>query len=234
MLDAFVAHQRPSPSKTPHDVAAKIQQQIVDGTLRPGDRLPAQRGLSETMGVSRASLREALSVLETLGLIDIRPGLGVFVAHPASGGPRGRSLDAGSARDVYEARLALEGSAAALAAERIGQEQLAHVAALVEDMTEAMRRSDLVAMAACDSAFHDAIMEAARNPLLASMYRSARAAMEETQRAPMAGRATLAETVSEHRAIVMALASGDPAGAMAAMRRHIAGSARRLGVALSI
>src|SRR3954447_11512944 len=100
MLDAFVSAGRRAASMVPHEVAARIQQQILDGELEPGQRLPPQRALSETFGVSRASLREALSVLETLGLIDIRPGLGVFVAVGPARGVQGRMLAGGSARDV--------------------------------------------------------------------------------------------------------------------------------------
>ncbi len=233
MLEAFVSTGRRAASMVPHEVAVRIQQQILDGELAPGERLPPQRALSETFGVSRASLREALSVLETLGLIDIRPGLGVFVA---TGAPRvrGRIVDSGSARDVYEARMGLEAIAAALASERMSAEARSALAAMVDAMEAAQKRSDLVAMAVSDSEFHDAIVQAAGNPLIASLYQSARDAMEQTQRAPMAARETLGETVREHRILLEALTRRDPLAAAEAMRQHIRGSARRLGVQLSV
>ena len=97
-----------------------------------------------------------------------------------------------------------------------------------------MEAGDLVAMARADSVFHDAIIDAARNPLIAAMYHSAREAMEATQRAPMASRVSLTETLEEHRAILDAVRAKSAEPAAAAMRAHISGSARRLGVPLSV
>lgn len=232
-MEAFLSSGRRSVSMVPHDVAARIQHQIMEGELKPGDRLPPQRALSERFGVSRASLREALSVLETLGLIDIRPGLGVFVSTHASAPRLGRLLDAGSARDVYEARLGLEGMAAVLAAERIDEPALEDLRRQVAAMETAHGRQDLVAMAVADAAFHDVIARASGNPLIAALYISARDAMEQTQRAPMAARETLAETVAEHKAVLEALERRSAGEAGEAMRTHIRGSARRLGVTLT-
>ena len=234
MLEAFVPGGRRATSMVPHEVAARIQQRILDGELAPGQRLPPQRALSETFKVSRASLREALSVLETLGLIDIRPGLGVFVATGPVRGTLGRMPAGGSARDVYEARLGLEAIAAALAAERMDDAARAAMGTIVDAMEAAHRRSDLVAMAVSDAEFHDAIARASGNPLIGSLYHSARDAMEQTQRAPMAARETLGETIREHRDLLMAFERRDPAAAADAMRNHIRGSARRLGLILSV
>jgi GntR family transcriptional repressor for pyruvate dehydrogenase complex len=232
VYDVLTSARRRVAPLVPHDIAGRIQQQILDGSLQPGEQLPSQRALSEQFGVSRASLREALSVLETLGLIDIRAGLGVFVCDGHARGAAWRFAEAASARDVYEARLALETEATALAAARIDEIELERLKSLVADMDAAQRRSDIVAVAVADAAFHDALVDAARNPLIASMYRSARDLMVETQRAPMANRHTLAETLREHRAILSALAVRDAETSAEAMRRHIKGSAQRLGLTL--
>lgn len=219
-------------AQIPHSVAARLQQAIGDGSLAVGAKLPSQRQLSDQFGVSRASLREAVSMLATLGLVDIRPGLGVFVTDPAGRAPLWRFSHAASARDVYEARLALEGTAAALAAGRISDLALGQVARLVDDIACGLELSDLVAMSVADAAFHDSIVEIAGNPLIGSMYRSARELMMESQRAPMATRERLAETVAEHRIILEALQRRDPGLASAAMQRHIRRSAHRLGIPL--
>ena len=216
----------------PHTVAAKLQKAIGDGLFAAGAQLPSQRELSEQFGVSRASLREAVSMLATLGLVVIRPGLGVFVTRPEERAPLWRFSDAASARDVYEARLALEGTAAALATERASDLALAKIAGTVDDLAAAFYRQDLVAMSAADADFHDFIVDAAANPLIASMYRSARELVVETQRAPMATRERLAETVAEHRAILAALLARNVKLADDTMQRHIRGSARRLGLPL--
>lgn len=219
-------------SRVPQAVAARLQRAIGDGTLAIGSQLPSQRELSEQFGVSRASLREAVSMLATLGLVDIKPGLGVFVTNPSQRGPLWRFSHAASVRDVYEVRLALEGAAAALAAQRMGDCGLLQIATLVDDIASALERADLVAMTVADAAFHDLIVDAAGNPLISSMYRSARGLMVETQRAPMATRERLAETVAEHKAIYAALGTRDAERTGEAMRRHICGSARRLGISL--
>ena len=232
MLNVFADHTHRRAAQVPHAIAAQLQRSISDGSLAPGAQLPSQRELSEQFGVSRASLREAVSMLATLGLVEIRPGLGVFVTAPQHRTPPWRLAHAASARDVYEARLALEGTAASLAAARITDLTLARIATLVDDIAAALDRQDLVAMTAADAAFHDLIVETADNALIGSMYRSARQLMVETQRAPLATRARMTETVLEHRAILKALEARDAKSAGEMMQRHIRGSAERLGIPL--
>ena len=218
--------------QVPQAIAAKIQKAIAEGQFAAGAQLPSQRELSEQFGVSRASLREAISTLAALGLVAIKPGLGVFVTAPGDRVPFWRFSNAASARDVYEARLALEGTAASLAAQRTNDLALAATAALVDDLDAALQRDDLVAMTVADAAFHDLIVDTARNPVIASMYRSARGLMVETQRAPMATHARLTETVTEHKEILAALEARDHHRAREEMERHIRGSAHRLGLPL--
>ena len=106
----------------PRSAVQRIQSMILDGTLKPGDRLPAQRELSEQFGISRASLREALSVLETLGLVQVEVGRGVFVLGPDGDGTpqaKWRFADRYSPMEVYETRLMLEPRSAALAARNV-------------------------------------------------------------------------------------------------------------------
>ena len=103
----------------PRSAVQRIQSMILEGTLKPGDRLPAQRELSEQFGISRASLREALSVLETLGLVRVEVGRGVFVLGPGGDAPpqaKWRFADRYSPLEVYETRLMLEPRAAGMAA----------------------------------------------------------------------------------------------------------------------
>lgn len=233
MLNIFAEHMRP-PGNTlvPQSIAARLQQSILCGALAPGAQLPSQRELSGQFGVSRASLREAISMLATLGLVDIKPGLGVFVTHPSGRVVPWRFPHAASARHVYQARLALEGTAAGLAATCASAAALDEILATVEDIDAALARADLVAMTVADAAFHDLVVRSAANPLIESMYRSARELMVETQRAPMATHLRLAETVAEHKVILLALQARNPVAAAQAMRDHICGSARRFGIPL--
>ena len=213
-------------------VADRLQQQILDGEMPPGACLPSQRELSQQFGVSRTSLREAISVLETLGLLSVRPGRGVFVTALDARAPPWQFARRGSERDAYEARLALEVSAAALAARRIGATGLEQLGQNVRDMRAAFERTDMLGILAADAAFHDGVMAACGNPLIGTMYRAVRETMVASQRLPLARRTRLAETVAEHEAILAGLAAHDPEAAAAAMRSHIAGAAGRYGIAV--
>jgi len=216
----------------PRGVAHLLQQSILDGTLQPGECLPSQRELSEQFRISRASLREALSMLETLGLVSVQPGRGVFVTTPEARAPLWHFAERGSARDVYEARLALEVSAASLAARRINDAGLAKLAASVSELRTAYEKTDLVGMVSADAAFHDALVEVSGNPLIVAMYRAVREVMVASQRLPFARRIKLSDTVAEHEAIMVCVARHDPAAAASAMRVHITGAAARYGISL--
>lgn len=215
----------------PRSAADRLQRLVQDRRLRPGDRLPAQRELADLLGISRASLREALSALETLGLVSVEAGRGVFVAEPSERG-MWRFADRGSPRDVYEARRCLEGFAAGLAAQRADPETLTAIRGSVVALRGACERGDIEAMAAADSEFHDAIIATCANPILAAMYKSVREMMVESQRLPMLTRMNLEKTVAEHESLLAALERGDADGAAAEMQHHIRSAAARLGVAI--
>lgn len=216
----------------PRGAVERLQALIRTGGLKPGDGLPAQRELADQLSISRASLREAVSVLETLGLVSVQPGRGVFVAEPRSQAPDWRFADSCSPRDVYEARLGLEPFAASLAAERIDDDGLAALRASVDAIANACADGDIVAMGRADSEFHDIILSACGNALIAAMHRSARDVMVESQTLPMLSRSKLQETVAEHRGLLEAFEMRDPAKAAKRMQGHIRAAARRLGIAL--
>ena len=211
-------------------VADRLQRKILDGEMPPGACLPSQRELSQQFGVSRTSLREAISVLETLGLLSVRPGRGVFVTALDARAPPWQFAKRGSERDAYEARLALEVSAAALAARRIGAAGLEQLGQSVRDMRAAFERTDMLGIVAADAAFHDGLMAACGNPLIGIMYRAVRETMVASQRLPLARRTRLAETVAEHEAILAGLGAHDAEAAGSAMRLHIKGAASRYGI----
>ena len=214
----------------PRGVADRLQQAILDGLMPPGSCLPSQRELSQHFGVSRASLREAVSVLETLGLLSVQPGKGVFVTALEARAPLWQFADRGSARDAYEARLALEVSAASLAARRIGPAGLEQLAQSVGALRAAFERTDILGIVAADAAFHDGLMAACGNPLIGAMYRAVREMMVASQRLPLARRTGMAETVAEHEAILAGLAAHDAEAAARAMRAHLKGAAGRYGI----
>ena len=174
-------------SRTYELVLTRIEQLILDGRLRVGDRLPPERELSEMLGVSRAAIREALRVLEAQGALRPRVGTGpesgnVITAMPGAGLTQFLRLHIALAHfsldDVVEARAVLERSSARLAAERAEPEDLAR-------MREQLDRMDVVGLPRetfndCDTDFHVAIAEAAGNRMVADLTVSVRNAVRQT------------------------------------------------------
>jgi GntR family transcriptional regulator, transcriptional repressor for pyruvate dehydrogenase complex len=215
-------------------LAAMLSTQIEAGRLAPGDRLPTEAQLCATHGVSRSVVREAVHRVKSRGLLVARQGSGVYVAAPAQHQPLEfdpsvlESLDA--VVHVVEVRRVLEGEMAALAAERATRAQVAGLRrALAAIDTAGAAGRDGVAE---DLAFHRAIGEATGNPqfsrLLGFLEQYLREGMRIT-RGNEARRVDFMEAVrKEHRAIVDAIAAGDPRAAKRAASSHLVHSARRL------
>jgi GntR family transcriptional regulator, transcriptional repressor for pyruvate dehydrogenase complex len=104
-------------------IAEEIGRLIESGTFKAGDRLPAERELARQLQVSRSSLREALSMLELQGSVEIRLGSGVYVATRKRGSRAAPALSAASPFDISRTRRLVEGEAAALAARHATSEQ---------------------------------------------------------------------------------------------------------------
>jgi GntR family transcriptional regulator, transcriptional repressor for pyruvate dehydrogenase complex len=211
-------------------VSDHLQALILHGDLKPGDRLPSQRILAEQLGVSRPSLREAISVLEVMGLVTVRVGSGVYVAPHSARAPLWRFADRCSPRDVYEARLGLEGYAARLAAQRASADDARQLDATTAAMRDALAVDDIAGMARADAAFHDLVFTLTANPVLAGMYKPVRDLAVETQRLPMTLRIRLGDTLREHENVCARIRAGDARGAELAMIQHIRAAARRYGI----
>jgi len=222
----------PDKVPVPRGAAEQLRRMIEERHLRPGDRLPSQRELSERLKISRASLREALTALETLGLVSVQPGRGVFVAAGPAGPAAWRFADRGTPRDAYEVRHCVEGFAAGIAATRLDADGLTSLKGSVAALREAFLRRDVDAMALADSAFHDLIIAVCGNPILAAMYRSVREMMVESQKLPMQDPSGLENTVLEHEELLVLFERRDAIGASDGMKRHICAAAARYGLDL--
>ena len=156
------------------DIVERLQGMILEGTLKPGERLPAERALAEQFGVSRPSLREAIQKLAAKGLLVSRQGGGNFVAE-ALGSTFSDPLlqllenNADAQRDLLEFRHTLEGACAYYAAQRateLDRQRLAEAFAVLQDC---YGRSDSVTRleeGVADAHFHLAIAEASHNAVL--------------------------------------------------------------------
>lgn len=237
-MDAFGLDQLPSlqqGSRLSEQLADTLALSIRERQLQPGQRLPPESALVKRFGVSRAVVREALSRLKTLGLIESRQGSGAFVKAVAPAGLDALALSSdGSVAAVLqmvEVRRALETESAGLAAVRRSPAALKQIRQALAAIDEAVRRGgDGVEE---DVAFHAAIARAAENPyLLATLGYLNHFLLDATRvtRANEATRAELEEEVrTEHAAIVAAIEARDPMAARQAGATHMVHAAERIG-----
>jgi len=202
-----------------------IKDMILDGRLAPGQRLPPERSLSEALGVSRPTVREAIRSLQAMNILESRHGAGTFVASLSVDELLRPlqfvlSLAGGGLDHLFEVRLLLEPGAAALAAARASEEQVAgqrDCAARAE--AEAVENAE--AMLLLDTELHERIVEASGNPLLQHLWAATSALGAESRAYTVRLPGVRPQTITEHHAIVDAIAARDAAAAEAAMTEHI-------------
>ena len=220
----------------PHTVTdaaiATIRERIEAGVYPVGSLLPAQRQLSEELAISRASLREALSTLEALGLLVIRPGKGVYVerAQASAAAQSWRFAAQSSLPDTYQMRYALEGFIARMAALAVSDSDLVWFEENITAMQTALACDELDEAARLDYDFHMRIVSIAGNAAIESILSSSADVMKESQRMPFYRRELVLSTYTEHRAILDALKARDSAAAGKAIETHISNAAQRAGV----
>ncbi|WP_288431401.1 FadR/GntR family transcriptional regulator [uncultured Agrobacterium sp.] len=223
----------------PQTVAREIQNLIQTGVLKPGEKIQSQRELSEQFGVSRASLREALLTLETLGMVKTEAGRGTFVTSPAerAAGPAAnmapwRYSQSYSAFDVFQTRALLEGEIAKLAAGRLTRRQLDEMEQATETMERSWEKQDVISNVEADLQFHSTIVSASSNAMMQALYQTVRELITETQRQPIpiTDPARMSNSIAEHRRIIEALRLNDGNLAKVEMETHIRNTARCAGL----
>jgi GntR family transcriptional regulator, transcriptional repressor for pyruvate dehydrogenase complex len=212
-----------------------IRQLITEQGFGPGDALPSQRDLAVQLGVSRASLREALSSLSALGVISVQPGKGVFVQAPeppvAGAGLSWPFAAQASPVDIFQLRYALEGFAAGLAAVTLTADELDALQDNVEAMRLELRAADFEAAARLDFEFHQKILLASGNQAMLSILSTSAQMFLESQKLPFIRPERAMETWQEHRKILRGLARHASGAAQKAMQEHVRGAALRTGIA---
>jgi DNA-binding FadR family transcriptional regulator len=188
----------------------------------PGDRLPSERKLAESLGVSRVTVREALRVLQGEGYLESRRGAmgGPFVVHRTEPAKRLQQIfrdRRAEFESILDFRVVVEGGAARLAALRRSEEELEWLRSAIEEMRAS---EDLIGFRRADSAFHLALANAAANPMLREAIERARAAMFLPMDA-LDQELRLADWVEWHQRLLAAIEAGDAGRAERAMRRHI-------------
>lgn len=209
-----------------------LQEMIRDGRFKPGEALPPQRDLASDMKVSRATLREALSILATIGQIVARPGGRGFIVNQEDvlATPSWRFAARYSLSEVYQFRYIAESYAAQLAATRHTEQEIEEMRESTEVFRRSARANDLVAYAQADFSFHQIILRISRNRLLVDMHQTFASILLESQRLPTERRGNLMVAVQEHEQILEAIAMNDPNGASYYMRKHISMAGSRAGL----
>lgn len=216
--------------KISQSVIRQIESLILRGILRPGERLPAERELSDKLGVSRPSLREAVAELQQRGLLSSKAGSGIYVADvlgsafsPALVALFGSHDEA--VFDYISFRRDLEGLAAERAARRASDTDLAVVDAVFRKMEAAHEKRDPTDEARLDAEFHLAIIEASHNVIMLHMMRSMFDLLREgvfyNRQTMFKSRTTRDMLLRQHAAINTALQARDPQGARAAVEAHM-------------
>jgi GntR family transcriptional repressor for pyruvate dehydrogenase complex len=208
-------------------IMSEIRHLIESGQLRPGDRLPPERELAQTLHVSRASLREALRRLSANGLVEIRWGQGVFIRSVDLDAVLARltplALGPGNVSDLYAVRRLLEVPAAGWAAELGSDVQRAELQALMDEALASQNRlvGDVEYTRDFDRRFHSLVAGMSQNAVLVRIMITLFDLLGEMRRRSLRLPGRALDTIQEHRAIVDAILARDAQAAQAHMRVHL-------------
>ena len=214
------------------DVAIEsIKEYIVSNNLEAGAKLPSERELAKSLKVSRAAIREALRMLEITGLVEVKPGKGIFIKAltgdlyvPLS---TWVSKHKKSILKHFEARLILEPEIAGLAARRATKSDIQKLEEEIREQ-ETLADDNLAGAIHADIEFHCSLAEAAGNWTLGMLMNSLAKYSFEGWKAALRVEGRNEGAVIEHIGIVEMLKKGDEEGAKKAMRDHMLESIRRL------
>jgi len=197
---------------------------IKSGQVKPGERLPTEKELTETLQVSRTCVREAMKSLESLHLVTVRPRVGAVVQEPSARAlfnPKGLSTAAHmqASDELIQFRRIMETGLVALAAENASEEDLRAMEKALEEHKEALKSGTLAYQP--DLAFHDAVAAAAKNAIAVMVLQTISEPLADerrrTARVPGASEAVL----KDHRRIYRAIRDGDAQKARDAMVSHM-------------
>lgn len=217
-------------NKISEEIAERIKQSMLEGGMKPGEKLPSAKQLMEQFEVGRSTVREALSALQAMGWIETRQGEGSYIKElplvdsleHAMG--FSSTLDKEKTMQLLEARKALESSNASIAATRSTKSDIDELQKIVDKMKEHI--GDETTGEQLDIAFHLTLAEATHNHIMVQLLQTISAQMEtaikETRRLEMYGNHIISQRLfEEHRAILNAIKSRDEEQARLSMLAHL-------------
>ena len=197
-------------------VQREIERRILQGELAPGAKL-IEAALAEDLGVSRGPVREAFRMLEEAGLVRQEKNRGVFV----------RSIPLDEAMELFDLRAMMDEAVGRQLAEHITPEQMRLLRGRVDAMEKAVKAGDADSYHLLNLEFHDRLVEFSGNRKLIAIYRRLINELSLFRRMNLVDAKLLPISAGEHRAIVKAIAAGEPEAAGRAMRQHVLDSKRR-------
>jgi len=204
-------------------VAQQLSQQIRDGKIEAGQRLPSERDLASRFGVSRPTIREAMIALEIADMIEIRSGSGVYVRSIPSKDGDELPDDAPGPLELLEARYHFEGDAAALAAKRASKAEITEMERALSEMESENLQAE--SHEGADEIFHLSIAAVTRNSAIHAAIRRLWELRRMTEMSVFFHEKLrnqgIKPVIRDHRAILEAIKKRDPAGARAAMQSHL-------------
>ncbi|MFD3921164.1 FadR/GntR family transcriptional regulator [Streptomyces sp. NPDC058595] len=218
MSDALRPMTRP---RLYEQVLDRLRHHVAEGGLRAGDRLPPERELAGRLGVSRASVKQAIVVLEVQGLVEVRHGGGTYLVRDSLDAEPVERLVERKRRlpDVLEAREALETKLAELAAERRTEDDLTAMRDALDHMAGEIGAGGPGVEG--DRLFHAAVTAAAHSGLLAEFMRSIAEQITESRNESLRQPGRPHRSLTQHRAILEAIEARHGKAAATAMRRHV-------------
>lgn len=206
------------------EIADRLITSIVTGKFKFGERLPPERDLAKYLGVARPTIREAIRMLSVIGLIEVRHGEGMFVVDRHSdfiAKAFGWTvlLDAPTAQEVVEARIAIESELAGLAAKRANAEEVARLKDLLLDMRANLENPEK--FSAADLGFHLMLGDAARNQTLSRLLHAIQSLLRQWIQRALARPSVSEIALLQHQHIFTAVEARDEAEARKAMRTHL-------------
>ena len=212
-------------------VAEETIEQIIaiihTGQYSPGDRLPGERKLAEQLQVGRTSVREAMRQLATMGLVESRHGLGTFVKDPSNQVLQSTLIshavpDQGTLHKLFDLREIIETEAAARAAQNATSNQKAIMRKWVEAVETHIARKDADSMIIADAEFHRQIIIATGNDILVNLMDSIVGLLRDMRSDSIKIPELLPKIITGHRAILVAIETGDKQASRQAMQDHLA------------
>lgn len=211
-----------------------FKSQIVSGELAAGDAIPSERELAARFGVSRVPVREALRILEYIGIIENTPdGMRIQRTDLQLLSPThnfATEITRETIENLFEVRIFVESAAAYYAAIRHTDEDIRNMRASVQDMLRAIERPDRdeAEMIRASHQFHFCVIAAAKNAVLENMYRNLYDLLEVSKQYTIGQSSVTESTLMDHEAILSKIEAGNAEDAGKFMRFHLSNALRRL------